>query len=223
MKPVTRVQPSISRSASGWPYAHTAGFLGGIFGFALLIHGGGILSLLAVAFLILSATIMYRHVLQYDHPGLIWSKAGTDTRTIFLSVAAVAAGVFFGVMYRRGLGMESFPAQLTRFAFAAACIGAAEEWIFRGVVFYFLHSSKPVIPVLVGAAGHAGYKALLFWWPVVQQSPDTGRLFFYTFFAGLFLGGMRNLSGSVVPPLLAHAVWDVVVYGHSPHAPWWVW
>ena len=40
---------------------------------------------------------------------------------------------------------------------------------------------------------------------------------------GMVLGLGRQFSGSVAPPMSAHAAFDLVVYGALAHAPWQAW
>jgi hypothetical protein len=37
------------------------------------------------------------------------------------------------------------------------------------------------------------------------------------------LGLMRHFSGSVLPAVTAHVLFDILVYGDWAQAPWWVW
>jgi len=34
---------------------------------------------------------------------------------------------------------------------------------------------------------------------------------------------MREVSGSVIPPVIAHALFDIIVYGGASLAPVWIW
>jgi membrane protease YdiL (CAAX protease family) len=45
----------------------------------------------------------------------------------------------------------------------------------------------------------------------------------WTFVGGITFGLIRELSSSVIPPILAHAMFDLLVYGAVARAPWWVW
>jgi membrane protease YdiL (CAAX protease family) len=119
--------------------------------------------------------------------------------------------------------MTSIPTSYTWFACTSAAIGATEELLFRGVIFYMLKKRNIFLTVIVSSLAHAGYKTLLFASPFVHQPIDLVKLFSYTFIAGLVLGSMRIFSGSTGPPLAAHVFWDIIVYGDSPEAPWWIW
>jgi hypothetical protein len=34
---------------------------------------------------------------------------------------------------------------------------------------------------------------------------------------------LREFAGGVLPPVAAHVLFDLVVYGERVEAPWWVW
>jgi len=77
--------------------------------------------------------------------------------------------------------------------------------------------------VAIAAAGHTLYKCGLFVFPPEGAAIDLAALACMTFFGGLAFGVLRHLSGGVLSPVLAHAVFDLLVYGDRMQAPWWVW
>jgi len=79
------------------------------------------------------------------------------------------------------------------------------------------------VATVAAAAAHAAYKSALFVLPPPGREVDVVFLAVVTFLGGIVFGGMRAVSGSVVPPLVAHACFDLVVYGNLASAPWWVW
>jgi hypothetical protein len=40
---------------------------------------------------------------------------------------------------------------------------------------------------------------------------------------GVIAGLLRQSSGSAIPPMAAHAAFDLIVYGALARSPWWVW
>ncbi|MCU0394568.1 MAG: CPBP family intramembrane metalloprotease [Chitinophagaceae bacterium] len=194
----------------------------GIFAFAWLVPGQPLwLSLLPLS---LPLWMMYRTVHQQGHAGLIWHIPQSTILPLLLATGAgLVLGTGVGSGYRLSLGMSGIPMGLTLFAITAVCIGAAEEFIFRGALFYLLRPQPAWLTIPLTAAAHAGYKTLLFASPYAEQALISPNLFWYTFLAGLILGGLRLAGGSLWPPLLAHVAWDLIVYGDSPAAPWWVW
>ena len=78
------------------------------------------------------------------------------------------------------------------------------------------------IATLVAASSHTLYKTCLYLFPPGGVHPDIRGLAFWTFAGGLLFGVMRARLGGFLVPTLAHALFDVVVYGDSRNAPWWV-
>ena len=50
-------------------------------------------------------------------------------------------------------------------------------------------------------------------------------LLFYTWTFGAFLliGLLRYYAKSIVPAIIIHAIFDLLVYAENLQAPWWVW
>lgn len=138
-------------------------------------------------------------------------------------VAAILLGVALSVAYRAYAGLALWPSALGWFAALAAAVGAVEELVYRGFAQTGLRRGGRFSAVVFAAAGHAAYKGLLFTWRPGVSSPDLGFLVVATFLVGLLVGGLREASGSVWPPVLAHAAFDIVLYGALATAPWWVW
>jgi membrane protease YdiL (CAAX protease family) len=75
--------------------------------------------------------------------------------------------------------------------------------------------------ILFAALAHAAYKTALFLSPQIMYDLNTSGLFRMTFLAGLFLGATRYFTGSVWPALVAHMIFDLLIYADSPQT-WWV-
>jgi len=139
------------------------------------------------------------------------------------AVLGALIGVVLGVIYRLRYDWGMLPPRLTWFALAGAAIGATEEGFYRGYVQGRLRRLGPVAAVALAALAHTAYKCALF---AVPPSPIEMRFVTFglvTFLGGVFFGVLRERSGSVVPPLLAHACFDIIVYGDRAVVPWWVW
>ena len=139
------------------------------------------------------------------------------------SCAGVAVGVGLALLYRWHLGSPLVPRRLAWFALLATTIGGAEELLYRGYLFGRLERYGLAVATVGAAAAHAAYKSALFVLPPPGREVDVVFLAVVTFLGGVVFGGMRAVSGSVVPPLVAHACFDLVVYGNLASAPWWVW
>ena len=150
-------------------------------------------------------------------------------RAAGLKTAALVSGaVAVAVLYRILLGASPWPATLGWFALPAAGIGAAEEVLWRGWMQGALGTTLgPCRAVFLSAGSHAAYKAALFMFPPegVPSYSWSALLVLggLTFCFGIALGGFRAREGSTFPPMAAHAVFDVLVYGHASAVPWWVW
>ena len=132
-------------------------------------------------------------------------------------------GIFIGLFYRWHLSIQPAPEFLTRFAFIAALIGLSEELIFRGYLQGVLAKINVWMAILVSSLAHTLYKATLFLSPFALHKIDVGFLFIWTFSVGCIFGWLTKASKSVIPALMAHALFDIWVYGQLNHAPWWVW
>ena len=179
--------------------------------------------MLAIAGLLLPTYAIYRKVVDNGHANEIWSSPQSQPiRTAFIIIGFLI-GIAAGILYRYSIGADSLPANLTWFALTAAAIGATEEILFRGALFYLMRKQHYLATIFIAALLHASYKSLLFLSPYAQQPIDTWYLFYVTFLAGLVLGMLRYWAASTLAPLVAHSTWDIIVYGNSDDAPWWVW
>ena len=137
--------------------------------------------------------------------------------------AGLAAGAALAVYYRYYLGNTLLPGSLTRFALLAALIGGSEEFIFRGIVQGYFSKISLSFAVVFAAFAHSAYKTFLFTTQPEASGSGLFWLFAITFGVGLLAGRLKEFSKSIVPPILGHVVFDILVYGQSRTAPWWVW
>lgn len=129
-----------------------------------------------------------------------------------------------GAMYYRGsFGMPVLPAVIRGFTIVAICIGIMEELVFRGFVQSRLSSFHPGFAIVFAALAHATYKASLFLSPAAQNHPATYLFFTWSFGAFILIGLLRHYSKSIIPAIMVHAVFDLIVYAENLQAPWWVW
>jgi membrane protease YdiL (CAAX protease family) len=198
-------------------------FVTGIFIFAWFIGSSGYLHWIAIVALILPTVALALQVNKRGEAWLIIHQRKNNTQLFISIIIALAVGIFFATKYRQNIGMDTWPMVITSFAWTAMAIGATEELIFRGALYYIIQSKYVWRSIIITSLAHAGYKTLLFVSPYAEQSVDTVQLFIYTFISGLLLGSLRAYSASTAPPLVAHISWDAVVYGDSAMAPWWVW
>jgi membrane protease YdiL (CAAX protease family) len=149
---------------------------------------------------------------QFSHRGVLFTAVG------------FSVGIGFGVLYRISQGMPVFPAGGVEAFVAVAClIGTAEELVYRGWVQGRLRVLGWLAAVVLAAFAHTAYKTALFAWPPEPMDINYPFVALWTFVGGIIFSLIRELSGSVIPPMLAHGMFDLLVYGAVTRAPWWVW
>ena len=139
------------------------------------------------------------------------------------TVLGILIGIALALLYRWGYDLHMQPAGLGRFALIGALIGATEEVLFRGYIQGRLRGLGPLLALALAALCHTAYKSALFLFPPFPLQINFAFFGGSTFMGGLIFGAMREHTGSVIPPLAAHASFDIMVYGDYAGAPWWVW
>jgi len=191
---------------------------------ALFAHGSGGQVVLSAAGWALAASGMVRAAFM-DLPSLagLLGIGPMTGRAAFFVVFGCVLGVGFAVAYRLHTGARPFFFGLSWVALVACLIGMAEEGVYRGWMMGVLEGKGMARAVVFAAVFHAGYKGALFVFSPSGQRTDQLFLLSATLFGGLVLGALRAFSGSLVPALAAHAVFDLVVYADHADFPWWVW
>jgi membrane protease YdiL (CAAX protease family) len=144
-------------------------------------------------------------------------------KVIYYSFGGIIFGIFLGVAYNSIKTDWLFPQNLTTFAITAALIGITEELVFRGFAQYRLASAGALLSILLASSGHTLYKFLVISTVPIDLNTDIPSLVTLTFLVGIVFGIMREVSGSVIPPVIAHALFDIIVYGGASLAPVWIW
>jgi membrane protease YdiL (CAAX protease family) len=191
--------------------------------FALFVRSGLPLVILSGVGLMGTALAVANTFRAERRPAAVLGFSPLSGKTGVFVALGCAVGVGFGVLHRVTWEMGATPARLAPFAFVGACIGAAEELVYRGYVQGRLRAFGWVVPVVVAALAHTAYKTALFAFPPDGVAIDLRYLAVWTFVGGVVFGVLRQASGSVLPPLAAHVVFDIIVYGENVQAPWWVW
>jgi membrane protease YdiL (CAAX protease family) len=193
-------------------------FLFGILFFSYFIHHPSELRILAILCLLVIAFLMVAEKnLSEKLLGTIRSR-----RSLIIWTIIATSGAFILAAYSRmDASLSIVPQKLFLFAPVAVCIGILEELMFRGWLFSHLSKWTTWTAVLITPLAHAAYKSILFLSPYLPYQINAWDLFLVTFSAGVFLGLTRFYSGSVWPALIAHAIFDLLIYGDQP-VPWWV-
>ena len=192
--------------------------------FALCSHQGmPWLAVAAAALLMTAAVIGWLPFGDASTAGVLGLDS-VSVKIALFSLVGVGIGTGGGLWHRSALGIALQPvAGVEAFVIVACLIGATEELVFRGWILGKARAFGWPAAVIIAAVAHAAYKTALFAWPAVPVAVDLAGIARWTVAGGMVLGLLRAFSGSVVPSLVAHAVFDFVVYRCVAHAPWWVW
>ncbi len=146
-----------------------------------------------------------------------------NRRILLYTLPAVLLGVLLGILTRNRFELTLIPAGFTGVVFVAPLVGAVEELIFRGYIQGHLRPVGKIFSIVYASTVHTCYKLLVILTLAIPLQFDFFFLIFWTFIGGLLFGTLRELSESSVPPVIAHAVFDIVLYGGLATVPVWVW
>jgi membrane protease YdiL (CAAX protease family) len=189
-----------------------AGFIHQTFPLLLIAVGGLALAGAAIAYSIRGQAVVEAFALKR-----------VDHKVFLYSLLAIAIGALLGMLTRNTFDISLFPVRITAVALVAPLVGAAEELIFRGYIQGKLQPIGRIFSVVYASAVHTSYKLLVILTLSVPLQFDFFFLVLWTFLGGLLFGILRELSRSTLPPMIAHAVFDVVLYGGLATVPVWVW
>jgi len=152
----------------------------------------------------------------------LFRSAFSHTMPAF-NIIGLLMGIAGAMYYRGSFGMPVLPAVIRAFIWVAICIAVMEELLFRGFIQGRLSGLHPGFAILFAAFAHASYKACLFLSPAVRHHPSLALFYTWTFGASLLIGLLSHYSKSILPAIIAHVVFDIIVYAENLQAPWWVW
>lgn len=196
--------------------------LGGLLVFALFIHHPWPAKILALSAL-LGTAILVAFTLRQTSLRDVLGLGKPDRRVYVYSLAAMILGLFLGVITRTHFKLTLLPATLTLVALIAPLTGAMEEMLFRGYLQGMLNPHNRFVALIYAALAHTVYKVLVIYSLGRPLEFDFLFLAQWTLLGGLAFGGLRLFSRSIFPPLISHAVFDILVYGGSTTVPFWVW
>jgi membrane protease YdiL (CAAX protease family) len=195
----------------------------GLMIFSFFIHYKFPAVLFSYGALIIVAFVISQHLRSLVDLKNVTGEINLSAKSLIYILTGIGIGLGMAVLYRWHLNAPLFPVSLLPFAFVAALIGSMEELVFRGFIQEQVRNVNGLFSIFFGAFSHTGYKCCLFLAPVISPGIDIGFLAVWTFGAGILSGTIRHFSKSVWPSVIAHALFDILVYGESVHPPWWVW
>lgn len=194
----------------------------GILIFAAFIHQAFPLVLLAIAGISMAgAAIAY--AIRGQTIAEAFALDRFHRKVLLFCLLAIPVGALLGMLTRNTFDIALFPVRFTLVAVVAPLVGAFEELIFRGFIQGHLRPIGRYFSVVYASSVHTCYKLLVILTLSVPLQFDFFFLVFWTFFGGLLFGTLREFSQSTLPAVVAHAVFDVVVYGGLATMPVWVW
>jgi membrane protease YdiL (CAAX protease family) len=196
--------------------------LAGLLVFALFIHHPWPSKILALSGL-LGTAILVASTLRQTSPMIVLGLGKPGRGVYVYSLAALILGLALGIITRLHFKLTLLPATLTLVALIAPLTGAMEELVFRGYLQGMLIPQNRFVALIYAALAHTVYKVLVIYSLGRPLEFDFLFLAQWTLLGGLAFGGLRLFSRSLIPPLIAHAVFDILVYGGSLTFPFWVW
>ena len=208
---------------SRWAVAEAVAVAAGMAVFAFFSHQGLPWILVGAAGLFVATAAIGWSLSRTPDIGTLIGFRDFSRRTALLTAAGCVLGICIGMLHRFQLDEPLLPAGLGIFAPMACLIGATEEFVYRGWLQGRLRTLSWPVAVVAAAAAHAAYKSALFAWSPGSAEIDCAVVARWTFGGGVIFGLLRQVSGSVAPSMVAHAAFDLLVYGALARAPWWVW
>jgi membrane protease YdiL (CAAX protease family) len=190
--------------------------------FSFFIHSEFPIRLIAIGALLVPAWIFSRKM-NYASGLIKNALLSVSFNNALYSIAGILLGLLLAVLYRWYLGIKLFPDALHLFVIVAALIGCTEEIVFRGFLQDHVKSINPSFSIIFSTISHTAYKCCLFLSPFVAVGIHIGFLAFWTFIGGILIGTLKHISKSILPPIIAHALFDIMVYAGFVNPPWWVW
>jgi len=198
-------------------------FLFGILIFAFFIGKPGIPVIAGIAGLLLSVVMISLRIKAFSDLAPVFGFGRLSRVSLYFLVIAGLVGLLLGMIYRNSLHIGMFPAGLTGFAIVASLIGATEELLFRGYLQSGIRRFGLLFSVLAADVAHTSYKFLFFLSMQAGQEVNLMGLVIWTLSGGVIIGLLKEYSKSTVIPVIAHVIFDIMVYGDRVIAPWWIW
>ncbi len=191
--------------------------------FAWFIQEENYLKFVAFGGLLLTSLVISAIIVKSDSPLDFFGLNRFNKRILFFCVGGIFIGLLPAFYGRYYYDLPDFPGPLTIIALVSPLIGITEELVFRGYIQGRLRIIGVVGSISIASAAHAIYKLL-----VVYSVNDLVEVNFLalvglTFGFGIIAGLLRAGSRSAIPAMVAHASFDLLMYGDFTSMPVWVW
>jgi membrane protease YdiL (CAAX protease family) len=191
--------------------------------FSSFIHTGFPLKLISISSLVIASFLLSRQLHNLKDFWLNRNETEPVKALFLYCLAGIVPGILLAMFYRWHLGISLIPSSIHSFVIIALLIGSLEELVFRGFLQEQVRSINGPVAILFSSISHTGYKCCLFILPASALVIDIPNLAIWTFLFGILFGSVRHFTKSIIPSLIAHALFDIVVYAEFVNAPWWVW
>ena len=195
----------------------------GILIFALFIQRESIFQYVAYLGLLLAAYAVSRSIHDIASMKSVLGFVPISRKVLIYTMVGLVLGALLAILNNYSRGDSLFPSVLTGFALIAPVIGIMEELVFRGYVQTKLAHTGTVLAILIASAGHTIYKFIVIRTLPGEIAVNFTWLIVLTFIVGIVFGFIRDRSGSIYPAAMAHAIFDIIIYGGLVGAPFWVW
>lgn len=179
--------------------------------------------LLSFSALLAAGIFIYLAASEHPSPLELFGLSPGGRNTITWITAGVVISVILSLYCRFHFTDTLLPRITGLIAVSFIMIGMTEELVYRGFIQGILSHHHPATGILVASAGHTVYKAALLGTSPVSGMINLAGLAALTFIAGCLFGYFRFRSGQIYPALVAHGLFDLLVYGDQADFPLWVW
>lgn len=127
------------------------------------------------------------------------------------------------IRYAHGLHLVLNPLSISLPALLYFAIGGSEEVIYRGMLLNAFWNFGPLAAVLLTCLGHSAYKFAIHAFSPCGNLWAAIEAFGVAAGGGFVMGLTRVKSGSVLPCICLHGLYDILVHGDRTELPWWIW
>lgn len=193
--------------------------------FSLYITKSGTAFYAGVTGLLAAAAVMFAGLAGSGSVAGVLGLSVYNKRLAWFLGGGIVLGLSAALSYRYSVDWPLLPHTLTTTALVSPLIGLTEELVFRGYLQGRVGRIGPLGAASIAAAAHTVYKYLV----IRSYSGEASSMFhldalvLFTFVFGLIAGLLREYGRNVLPALLAHMVFDLMVYGSFIQMPNWVW